>query len=129
MIITIIFVLMTIIGLAMYKFDKYGDYEMIGMLMSTFGTVALIFCIGIIIGMHVTAPKQIQLNKIDYEGLCKRYETIKSDYEDVSKSQVIADITAWNMMVYDTKYWTESPWTNWFNPKDVAENLNYISLD
>jgi len=129
MIITIIFVLMTIIGLAMYKFDKYGDYDIIGMLISTFGTIALIVCIGLIVGIHVTAPKRIQLNKIDYEGLCKRYETIKSDYEDVSKSQVIADITAWNMRVYNTKYWTENPWTNWFNPKDIADNMDYIPLE
>lgn len=111
------------------SYKTYIDVDICGLLFTAIGGISSILIISFIISAHVTAPKRIQLNKIDYEGLCKRYETIKSDYEDVSKSQVIADITAWNMMVYDTKYWTENPWTNWFNPKDVAENLNYISLE
>ena len=54
---------------------------------------------------------------------------MQSDYEDVSKSQVIKDISEWNMDVYNTKYWSESPWTNWFNPKDIADNMDYIPLE
>ena len=79
--------------------------------------------------MHATANHTVQQNKINYEGLCKRYEIVKSEYEDVSKSDVIADITAWNREVYNTKYWTENPWTNWFNPKKIADNLDYIPLE
>ena len=42
---------------------------------------------------------------------------------------MINDITEWNKKVYNTKYWTEDPFTNWFNPKEIADNLEYISLD
>ena len=94
-----------------------------------FGSIFFIISIIAIICLHITAPKIIQENKLEYDGLCKRYEVAKSEYEDVSKSDVIADITAWNMEVYNTKYWTDNPWTSWFNPKEVADNLEYISLE
>jgi len=129
MIITLIFVLMTIIGLIATKIDKYGDFEILEYLTITFGTVGLLICIVIISTEHACAGKIIYSNQIYHDGLCKRLEVVQSDYEDVSKSQVIADITAWNMEVYNTKYWTESLWTNWFNPKDIADNMDYIPLE
>ena len=129
MIITIIFVLMIIIGLIANKIDTCGDFDILEYLTITFGIVGLLVCVVIISTEHVCACKIIYSNQIYHDGLCKRYETIKSDYEDVSKSQVIADITAWNMEVYNTKYWTENPWTNWFNPKDIADNMDYIPLE
>lgn len=107
----------------------YLDADVLGLIFTSIGTTATITCLAIIITSHICAPKAIQTNKLEYEGLHKRYEIIKSDYEDVSRSQVIADITDWNTMVYNTKYWAENPWTNWFNPKDVADNLDYISLE
>jgi hypothetical protein len=94
-----------------------------------FGIFFLIISLAIIIASHATANNVVQKNKINYEGLCKRYEIVKSEYEDVSKSDVIGDITAWNMEVYNTKYWSENPWTNWFNPKEIADNLEYIPLE
>ena len=130
--------ILTLIGIGLFLLgiiclvisDKtYIDADMFGLLFTTIGSISFVLSISIIISAYVTAPKQIQLNKMNYEGLCKRYETIKSDYEDVSKSQVIADITAWNMDVYNTKYWTENPWTNWFNPKEIADNMDYIPLE
>lgn len=108
----------------------YSEYVgILGALFTGFGIVATTICLMIIITSHICAPKAIQTNKLEYEGLKKRYEVIESNYEDVSKSQVIADITYWNTEVYNTKYWSESPWTNWFNPKDVADNLDYIPLE
>lgn len=107
----------------------YLDVDVLGLTFMSIGTVTTITCLALIITAHIYAPKAIQVNKLEYEGLQKRYEIIKSDYEDVSKSQVIADITDWNARVYNTKYWAENPWTNWFNPKDVADNLDYISLE
>ena len=132
MIITIIFLGMVLLGIIILKQDNtyYNDHlEFFGMINSIFGSVGLIIAILVIIISHIMAPRNIQKNKIEYDGLCKRYEIVKSEYEDVSKSDVIADITAWNMEVYNTKYWADNPWTNWFNPKEIADNLNYISLE
>lgn len=129
MIITIICVLMIIIGLIAIKIDKYGDLDILEYLTVTFGVVGLIVCIVIISTQHVCAGKIIYSYQIYHDGLCKRLEVVQSDYEDVSKSQVIKDISEWNMDVYNTKYWSESPWTNWFNPKDIADNMDYIPLE
>lgn len=129
MIITIIFVLMIIIGLIVIKIDKYGTLDMLELLIMVFGVVGLLVCIAIISTNHACAGKIIHSNQIYYDGLCKRLEVVQSDYEDVSKSQVIKDVSEWNMDVYDTKYWSESLWTNWFNPKDIADNMDYIPLE
>lgn len=129
MIITIIFVLIIIIGLIAIKIDKYDEFDILEILTVNLGVVGLLICIVIISTQHVCAGKIIQTNKLQYDDLCKRLEVVQSDYEDVYKSQVIADITAWNMNVYNTKYWSESPWTNWFNPKDIADNMDYIPLE
>lgn len=135
MIITIIFLGMIFLGIISIKlgehnYSDFGDYlEIFGCLSTTIGTIFLIISIIAIIVSHIMAPKVVQENNINYSGLCKRYEIVKSEYEDVSKSDVIADITAWNIEVYKVKYWTDNPWTNWFNPKEIADNLNYISLE
>lgn len=135
MIITIMFLVIILLGIISIELGKnnysdFGDFLAIfGSASTIIGSMCLIVSILAIIGAHVTAPKIIQENKINYEGLCMRYELIKSEYEDVSKSDVIADITAWNIEVYRVKYWTDNPWTSWFNPKEIADNLNYILLE
>ena len=129
MILTIICILMIIIGLIAIKIDKYGDLEVLEILIITFGVIGLLVCVGIISTQHACAGKIIYSNQIYHDGLCKRLEVVQSDYEDVSKSQVIKDVTEWNMDVYNTKYWSESLWTNWFNPKDIADNMDYIPLE
>ena len=129
MILIFIFVIMTVLGFIIVKKDIGDEPDITGGSMIVIGVTSLIISLLIIIGLHATANKNIQKNKMEYEGLCKRYEIVKSEYEDVSKSDVIADITSWNMEVYNTKYWSENPWTNWFNPRKIADNLYYIPLD
>lgn len=132
MIITIILLVMTLLGIISIKLcDKYDNefLEFFGIVNFSLGLVFLTISVIIIISSHIMASRTIQENKLNYDGLCKRYEIIKSEYEDVSKSDVIADITAWNIRVYRKKYWTYNPWTSWFNPKEIADNLNYISLE
>lgn len=132
MIIIIILLGMIFLGIISIKLDEnyYNEFlEIFGCVNTMVGSLCLFISIIVIIVSHITAPKIIQENKLEYEGLCRRYEIVKSEYEDVSKSDVIGDITAWNIEVYNTKYWTDNPWTNWFNPKEIADNLNYISLD
>lgn len=131
MLLIIIFIFMILLGYIFMRIDynKFEDLWLCGVGLTVFGSFCLIISIVVIILSHGCTDNIIQKNKIQYDGLCKRYEIVKSDYEDVSKSDVIADITAWNIGVYNTKYWTENPWTSWFNPKKIADNLDYISLD
>ena len=132
MILTITFLGIILLGIIFIKLAEkyYNDFlEIFGGINVVLGSICLIISIIIIIISHTTAQKFIQQNKLAYDGLCKRYKIIKSEYEDISKSDVIADITAWNMEVYNTKYWTYNPWTNWFYPKKIADNLDYISLE
>ena len=129
MILTLIQIVFIVVGLLAYKLDRYGDFDILGALTATFGTISLIISIVIIIMSHTLAGKTIYNNQIYYDSLCKRLEVVQSDYEDVSKSVVIADIAEWNKEVYNTKYFTEGPWTNWFNPREIADNMNYISLE
>lgn len=133
MILIIIFIFMILLGFALTvvpKSDEWADdTNGFGAVMVVFGVAFLIISLIVIISGYALVNYTIQRNEIEYEGLCKRYEIVKSDYEDVSKSDVISDITEWNDKVYRTKYWTENPWTNWFNPKKIADNLNYIPLD
>lgn len=129
MILTFIFIMMIILGFIIVKCDITDDPDISGVSMIILGFIALTTSLAIIITAHATANMNIQKNKIKYEGLCRRYEIIKSEYEDVSKSDVINDITEWNMSVYNTKYWSENPFTNWFNPKEIADNLHYIPLE
>lgn len=136
MILTLLLLIITIIGFILMKIDR-DDTFIFGAILAVFGLCLLITSLIIIILVHATANNEIHKNKVEYEGLCKRYDIIKSEYEDVSKSDVsricqttiISDITGWNIKVYNTKYWSENLWTNWFNPKKVADNLYYISLD
>lgn len=129
MIITFIFIIMVLLGFIIIKRDIGDEPDITGGFIGGFGFVCLIISLIIIIATQATANHTVQQNKINYEGLCKRYEIVKSEYEDISKSDIIADITAWNMEVYNTKYWTENLWTNWFNPKKIADNLYYIPLE
>lgn len=90
------------------------------------GSLSLICCVLFIIGCHIGTETQIYKYKMQYDGLRKRIEAVQSEYEDVSKSDLIADIVEWNKEVYSKKYWSSNPWTSWFNNKQVADSLEYI---
>lgn len=123
----IIFILLVLALIGCIFLAKYDD--MSGILLGILCVISIMVSICIIIVSHALIPKTIRENTIKYESLCKRLEIINSDYEDVSKSNVIADIAEWNSFVYNTKYWAYSPWTNWYNPKEIADNLEYISME
>ena len=132
MILTIMFLIMLILGIVLLIISGLFDIDVIdtlGGIFTIFGFLSLVIALVTIILSHGMTDKMIQQNKLEYDGLCKRYEIIKSEYEDISKSDVIADITEWNKEVYNLKYWTNNPWTNWFNPSAIADDLKYISLE
>lgn len=91
--------------------------------------ICLICCVIGIICAHVGENKNIEMNNIEYESLCNRLEIINSDYEDMSKSDVIKDVSEWNKMVLEKKYWAKNPWTSWFFSQKVVNELKYIDYE
>lgn len=127
MILTIIALIVTVVGIVMlWKCDYYGIGNGLGLLFTILGGgIAFIMAICIIIA-HVGVDAQIEENRIEYESLCQRYEIVTSEYEDVSKSDVIKDIAEWNKNVYSEKHWANNPWTSWFYSKRVADDMKMI---
>lgn len=105
---------------------KIDDESIIGTLAMVFGCGLLSLMIVIILLEHIGVNAEIEKHNIEYNSLCERYEIVTSDYEDVSKSDVIKDIAEWNKYVYAYKYWTYNPWSNWFHSKRLADSLNMI---
>lgn len=113
------------------KGDKANKYELqeCGFVVTVIGFFATLVMIMIIILAHVGVDVTIEKNRIKYESLCKRYELITSEYEDVSKSDIIKDVTEWNLFVYSEKHWANNPWTNWFYSKRVADSVEMIEME
>lgn len=122
----IILLVLVLIIIGGWLMKKNSDMEAFGAMMLVLGCIAMIACITIIICQHSTATTQINKNKIQYESLQKRLEIVNSEYEDVSKSDVIKDIADWNQEVYDYNYWNDNPFTNWMYSDKVAESYKYI---
>lgn len=133
MILTLIFLGMIVLGIIFIKIgdrQRYDDFwNTLGAVSLGIGGMFLFVSVIIIAGSHIKAPKVIQENKLWYESLCKRCEIVKSNYEDVSKSDLIEDINEWNMEVHNAKYYANNPWTSWFSPKEIADNIDYIYWD
>lgn len=97
----------------------------------TLGVTSLLvgIFIGFIIGViaithHIAVNKDIYEAEIQYESLTKQLQTIDSEYEDVSKAEIIQKVYNWNTKVYRLKYWT-----NWLYSKKYADSLKYIELE
>lgn len=127
MILTIIAMLMIPVGVWMVCKDKYeGIVYGIGLLLTVCGVVLAFSMVVCIIIAHVGVDARIEENRIEYEALCVRQEIVESEYEDVSKSDVIKDIAEWNKDVYSYKHWANNPWTSWFYSKRVADDMKMI---
>lgn len=129
MILTIIAMLMIPIGVLMVRKDKYeGIAYGLGLSLTVCGGLVTFTMVICIICAHVGVDAQIEENRIEYESLCERYEIVTSEYEDVSKSDVIKDIAERNKDVYSYKHWANNPWTNWFYSKRVADDMKMIEV-
>ena len=73
--------------------------------------------------------KDIYEYSLKRESIVKQVECISSDYEDVSKATVIANVYDWNKEVYNAKYWASNPWTSWFWSQKFVDSLEYIELE
>ena len=110
-------------------FENLDLHLAISITLSILSIFSIILTGCVFLSEHVGTEREIRMRQIRYESLCKRLEVIKSDYEDVSKSEVIKDIAEWNQEVYDYKYWTDNIWTSWLFNKKIADSLEYIDLD
>ena len=88
-----------------------------------FYTIVLLLIFSI---SHIGVSNNIEQSRMRYKSLCKRNEICASNYEKVSQSELIKDITEWNQEVYNTKYWTDNIWTSWLFSKKYADSLKYI---
>lgn len=123
MIITLIFVVIFVISFIIEK--KSNDF-VAACIVCASGVIILFLGIGIIC-TNTGTKCTINQNQIVYESLCKRVEIAQqSEYENVSKSDVIKDVYEWNKDVYYEKYWTYNPFTNWFHNKKVTDALQYV---
>lgn len=127
MILTIIALVATIIGIwIFYKAEYDGVIMGIGTLLAVCGGITAVILAFVIFCEHIGVDARIEENRIEYESLCERNEIVASEYEDVSKSDVIKDIAEWNRKVYSYKHWAYNPWTNWFYSKRVADQMEMI---
>lgn len=113
----------------MVRKDKYeGVVYLIGLLLTVCGGVLALCMVVCIIIAHIGVDAKIEENRIEYEALCERQEIVESEYEDVSKSDVIKDIAEWNKKVYSQKHWAYNPWTCWFYSKRFADSVEMIEV-
>ena len=129
MILTIITLAVAIVGTLLFYQAKSEIMDTVGLLLFVCGGIIGITMLCIVIIAHVGVDAQIEENRIEYTALCQRYEIITSEYEDISKSDVIKDIAEWNKKVYSTKHWAYNPWTSWFYSKRVADELKIIEME
>ncbi len=140
MIWTLIFLGILILGIATYRLAKilyraYGRWDdradiadTISSFLFFIGIAGLLICLFMRLCANAGVDNQIAKKQIEYEILCEKCELIQSNYEDISKIEVLKEIAKWNKDVQDAKYWSESPWTNWFYNKKVVDSLQYIDI-
>lgn len=126
MILTILAFIVIAIGVVMMFKGNNDEVEFTGLVLTVAGVIMAFVLVCLIIGAHAGVDVQIEQNRIEYEALCERLEIANSDYEDISKSDVVKDVADWNKNVYSYKYWSRNPWTNWFYSTRVADELEVI---
>ena len=90
--------------------------------------------VGVIIGLvaitnHTIVDSQIHAKQMEYESIIRQLQIIDSEYEDVSKAEIIQKVYDWNTAVYQSKYWAKNPWTNWLCSKKYSDSLEYIEME
>lgn len=126
MLLFIFTLLVTIIGFIVLGLSHNEIIDIIGGVLFAGGGFAAFIMMLAIIMAHVGVNATIVQNQIKYESLCERKEMISSEYEDVSKSDVIKDIAEWNKDVYSYQYWAHNPWTSWFYSRKIADSMEMI---
>ena len=132
MIFTLIVLVSAALAVTCHILDNYTDKFDFDTACVIFTVIALLVGAGSLTTFaceHTGVTRQIEKKQIEYQSLVKRVEIVNSEYEDVSKSDVIKDVAECNKDVYDIKYYAENPWTNWLCNKKIADSLNYIEME
>lgn len=136
MIITLIGIGLIVLGIiCLFISERSLSYDMsflldaCGAISFVIGLIITIVTVIFIIVSHTGVDNDIYTSKLTYESLIDRIEYIDSDYEDVSKSEVIKDVYEWNKSVHNVKYWSGNPWTSWFWSQKYVDSLEYIELE
>lgn len=130
--ITIVVFVLGIFGYILYELIpwEYKEYiKLLSLCTVSIATIIIATELSIIICQHCTVNKNIYEYNLERESIVKQVECISSDYEDVSKATVIANVYDWNKEVYNTKYWAKNLWTSWFYSQKFVDSLEYIELD
>lgn len=136
MIIFIIALSVLVIGLLLYTViynavekRKAEDFCVVtGLLMMFLGGIAVLFmAVDIFITQHISVDVTVQRNNMQYEALVAECEIVNTEYEDVSKTDVIQRVFEWNQDAYTYRYWMKNPLTSWFYNKRVGESLKFIN--
>lgn len=133
MLLLIIFGIILAIGIILIV--KYRDEwacdgpYIVGLILTWTFSIIFIVSVGIIVLIHCGTDSQIEYYKIERDALIKRMEVSDSNYEDVSKSDVIADVAKWNQNIVRARYWSNNLLTNWFYSQKVVDSLEPIDLD
>lgn len=93
------------------------------------GTFITFICLTLILGSHVNVDFNIYNAQLKRDTIIKQIECVDTEYEDISKIEIINRVYEWNQKVYKQKYYSESPWTNWLFNKEYADSLEYIELE
>lgn len=127
MFVFIITLVLTVISFfIMLEFEQHEVVSFVAFISGIAGVFVAIIMFAAILMEHVGVGVRIEEKRIEYEALCERYEIATSEYEDVSRSDVIKDVAEWNKEVYSYKHWAYNPWTNWFYSRRLADELEMI---
>lgn len=109
---------------------KCKEYiELLSLCAVIMACIVILIEIPMIIKSQCVANKAIYEYNLERESIIKQVECISSDYEDVSKATVIANVYDWNKEVHNTKYWVKNPWTSWFYSQKFVDSLEYIEFE
>lgn len=114
--------------------DKYTmisinvDVEISAFISGIFGITGMVLIVIILLCNYCGVDHDIHLAQMEREKIMQQIEIINTEYEDVSKTQVIESVCEWNEDVYSTHWLNNNPWTNWFINDRYDESLQEIDI-
>lgn len=133
MIWTIIFVAVLVVSIVLHGIAYNECIDWMSIISVTFiilSGICVILALFMIVISHCAIDKTIAEYQMKHDSIVKEVEALEQDIDEkVSRVTVIKDVKEWNSDVYSQKYWSESPWTNWFCSKEVVDSLEYIEME
>lgn len=127
-------ILLTLTILYIISTTRRDDWDPISVMCLVLLIVFLLTPIGVVIGVKTTEDYNCEVNKVTYESLQLRLETIEDAYEDGNiisiqeLNSIYNEIYNYNKYVKSYKHWANNIWTSWFYSKKVADEYKYIEI-